>query len=89
MDKFIVKNPENNNGLEFIGNCIIENKKDEKKNIQLQTFKQILYSKIDKFNPSKMNNNEIDNTIQLLWYNYVFNELTQEQIDSLGISITR
>ena len=83
MDKFVRKGDVSYFGLESLrtSSLLEKNKeKDEKFNIKLNNFKQVLIKKINRFDPLKNKNlDKTDKLLQILWFNAIFNDITIEK----------
>lgn len=91
MDKFVRKGDVSYFGLESLHTSLLSEKnkeKDEKFNIKLNNFKQVLIKKINRFDPLKNKNlDKTDKLLQILWFNDIFNNITIEKQKELYLLV--
>ena len=87
MDKFISKNINSNKGLDLLANqkfrtnSIISNNLSYK--TRIKDFKEILISKIDRFDPKNNTNDYINNSLKLLWLEFITKNLNNDKLDQI------
>ena len=87
MDKFISKNINSNKGLDLLANqkfrtnSIISNNLSYK--TRIKDFKEILISKIDRFDPKNNTNDYINNSLKLLWLEFITKNLNNDKLDEI------
>ena len=87
MDKFISKNVNSNKGLDLLANKKFRtntvNSNSLSYNTRIKDFKEILISKIDRFDPKSKTNDYINNNIKLLWLEFITKNLNDEKLDEI------
>ncbi len=86
MDKYIDRNPESNLGLDLLANNNKLRKNHEntdtlniRYDTKLKDFKDIIRNRIDRFDPLKNSKDSYDNSIKLMWLEFITNSLTIEK----------
>tara|TARA_B100000963_G_C22608791_1_gene663873 strand:- start:1413 stop:1709 length:297 start_codon:yes stop_codon:yes gene_type:complete len=86
MDKYIDRNPESNLGLDLLANNNKLRKNHENSDTlnirydtKLKDFKDIIRNRIDRFDPLKNSKDSYDNSIKLMWLEFITNSLTIEK----------
>ena len=82
MDKFLIKNAKQNNGLDLLINNNIEHKNNVKRkdlSDKLDVFKDIMINKIKNFDPIEKNNSNFNYMLKLMWLEYLTENLTIEK----------
>ena len=87
MDKFISKNVNSNKGLDLLANQKFRtntiNSNSLSYNTRIKDFKEILISKIDRFDPKSKSNDYINNNLKLLWLEFITKNLNNEKLDEI------
>ena len=87
MDKFVSKNINSNKGLDLLANqkfrtnSIISNNLSYK--TRIKDFKEILISKIDRFDPKNNTNDYINNSLKLLLLEFITKNLNNDKLDQI------
>ena len=86
MDKYIDRNPNSNLGLDLLANNNKLRKNHDNSDTlnirydtKLKDFKDIIRNRIDRFDPLKNNKDSYDNSIKLMWLEFITNSLTLEK----------
>ena len=86
MDKYIDRNPQSNLGLDLLANNNKLRKNHENSDTlnirydtKLKDFKDIIRNRIDRFDPLKNSKDSYDNSIKLMWLEFITNSLTIEK----------